>query len=89
MPPSSTVNVVRYSALVAGIFYGIIHRRTLQARHDEKVRKGEIEKRAKWVEEARKEWAAMQNPPTSSSNSGTDEYGLGDLGLGDLLSQTS
>ncbi|KAF8978296.1 hypothetical protein BDQ17DRAFT_1394767 [Cyathus striatus] len=31
---SSTVNVVRYSALFGGIAYGFFHRRSLQADHD-------------------------------------------------------
>ncbi|PWO00883.1 hypothetical protein FA09DRAFT_327595 [Tilletiopsis washingtonensis] len=31
---SPVVNVVRYSALVGGIGYGVVHRRTLQKRED-------------------------------------------------------
>jgi len=33
---SSSVNVVRYSALIGGVFYGIIHKRTLQAQKNER-----------------------------------------------------
>ncbi|EST05356.1 ATPase, F0 complex, subunit E, mitochondrial [Kalmanozyma brasiliensis GHG001] len=37
MASSPVLNVVRYSALVGGIGYGILHRRTLQAKEDIKA----------------------------------------------------
>ncbi|PWZ03820.1 hypothetical protein BCV70DRAFT_210034 [Testicularia cyperi] len=37
MSSSPVLNVVRYSALVGGIGYGIVHRRTLQAKEDVKA----------------------------------------------------
>jgi F-type H+-transporting ATP synthase subunit e len=49
---------VRYSALVSGIFYGIFHRQTLQAKFDASAAQAEIRKREHWLEEAKKAWAA-------------------------------
>jgi len=49
--------VVRYSALVGGIAYGFYHRRTLQAKFDSQAAKAEIEKREKWLQQAKQAWA--------------------------------
>jgi len=54
---SPAVNVVRYSALVGGIAYGFYHRRTLQAKFDSQAAKAEIEKREKWLQQAKQAWA--------------------------------
>ncbi|ORY82409.1 ATP synthase E chain-domain-containing protein [Leucosporidium creatinivorum] len=55
---SPAVNVVRYSALVSGIFYGIFHRQTLQAKFDANAASQEVHKREQWLAEAKKAWAA-------------------------------
>ncbi|MBW0506116.1 hypothetical protein O181_045831 [Austropuccinia psidii MF-1] len=60
MSPSATINVARYSALTAGIFYGIIHRRSLQSQHDKHQYQAEVHKREVWVEEAKKAWKSQQ-----------------------------
>ncbi|GAA5954538.1 hypothetical protein JCM21900_005981 [Sporobolomyces salmonicolor] len=57
-PPA--VNVVRYSALLAGIFYGLVHRQTLQKDFDHHAAQKEVELRQHWLEEAKKAWADKQ-----------------------------
>ncbi|KAL7004370.1 F1F0 ATP synthase subunit e, mitochondrial [Cystobasidiomycetes sp. EMM_F5] len=56
----STLNVVRYSALGFGILYGIVHRRTLQARFNSDKAAQEAHQYEHWVEQAKKEYAAKQ-----------------------------
>jgi len=63
---SPTVNVVRYTALVSGIFYGIAHRRTLQARENEKRAHHETERQEKLLERAREAWKEKVSGPAKS-----------------------
>ncbi|TFK42028.1 ATP synthase E chain-domain-containing protein [Crucibulum laeve] len=57
---SSTVNVVRYSALVSGIAYGWYHRRTLQAAHTQHKVEQAVHDRERLVAEAKKAWKTKQ-----------------------------
>merc|ERR1712130_181189 len=70
MSPSPVVNVVRYSALVAGIGYGIVHRRTLQAKYDENLRQKELKRQEALVKEAKEAYAKLHvaKAPTSDAN---------------------
>jgi len=61
--PSPTVNVVRYSALVGGIFYGIAHRRTLQAKENKRREHETEHHREELIAKARKAWLDSQKPP--------------------------
>jgi F-type H+-transporting ATP synthase subunit e len=56
------LQVVRYSALVSGIAYGIFHRRTLQAKFDANAASAELKKREHWLEEAKAAWAKKNAP---------------------------
>ncbi|EIN14371.1 hypothetical protein PUNSTDRAFT_96182 [Punctularia strigosozonata HHB-11173 SS5] len=69
---SPTVNVVRYSALVAGIFYGIAHRRTLQKAHDEEKIHHAIHDREHLIKEAKAAWKKQQESKKSGSGVVTD-----------------
>ncbi|OBZ78646.1 hypothetical protein A0H81_01279 [Grifola frondosa] len=53
---SATVNVVRYTALLTGVFYGITHRRSLQKAHDEDVQQHAIHEREHLIAEAKEAW---------------------------------
>ncbi|PVG00930.1 hypothetical protein CPB86DRAFT_773537 [Serendipita vermifera] len=64
--PSATVNVVRYSALVGGIFYGIMHKRTLQAQENKRREHEAEHHREKLIEEARKAWKDQHAPAKQS-----------------------
>ncbi|KAI5450152.1 F1F0 ATP synthase subunit e, mitochondrial [Naganishia albida] len=54
---SPTVNVARYSALIFGILYGIVHQNTLQAKYDENKATKAQARRAHLIEEARAAYA--------------------------------
>ncbi|KAF9817969.1 hypothetical protein IEO21_03044 [Rhodonia placenta] len=57
---SSTVNVVRYTALLTGVFYGIAHRRTLQKAHDEEKLHHTIHEREHLIAQAKEAWKKRQ-----------------------------
>ncbi|EJF67135.1 hypothetical protein DICSQDRAFT_142706 [Dichomitus squalens LYAD-421 SS1] len=57
---STTVNVVRYTALLGGVFYGIVHRRSLQKAHDAEVKHHAIHEREHLIEEAKVAWKKKQ-----------------------------
>ncbi|SPO24303.1 related to TIM11 - subunit E of the dimeric form of mitochondrial F1F0-ATPase [Ustilago trichophora] len=53
MSSSPVLNVVRYSALVGGIGYGILHRRTLQAKEDVKAAHAEYKHKEHLIQKAK------------------------------------
>jgi len=55
-----TVNVVRYTALLTGVFYGIVHRRTLQKAHDEEKRHHAVHEREHLIAQAKDAWKKKQ-----------------------------
>ncbi|KIJ53654.1 hypothetical protein M422DRAFT_201867 [Sphaerobolus stellatus SS14] len=63
---SATVNVVRYSALLAGVFYGISHRRTLQAEKNVRDEHHAEERRAHLIKEAKQAWQDKQKAAKST-----------------------
>ncbi|KAF8336938.1 ATP synthase E chain-domain-containing protein, partial [Cantharellus anzutake] len=62
---SPTLTVARYTALIGGIFYGIAHRRTLQAKANEKAIEHELHRRETLLEQARKAWAEKSTSKNS------------------------
>lgn len=64
---SATVNVVRYTALASGIFYGFYHRRTLQAKHDQQKLEHALHSREHLIAEAKEAWKRKQEDAKSSS----------------------
>ncbi|KAI0067987.1 hypothetical protein BV25DRAFT_1867082 [Artomyces pyxidatus] len=57
---SSTVNIVRYTALLSGVFYGVYHRRTLQKAHDaDKAHHAKHEREA-LILQAKEAWKKKQ-----------------------------
>ncbi|KAF8515820.1 ATP synthase E chain-domain-containing protein [Hysterangium stoloniferum] len=57
---STAVNVVRYSALLTGVFYGIVHRRTLQGQENLKKEKHNEERRHELLKKAQQAWKDKQ-----------------------------
>jgi F-type H+-transporting ATP synthase subunit e len=53
--------VVRYTALLSGVFYGIAHRRTLQKEHDEEKKHHAIHEREHLIAEAKEAWKRQAN----------------------------
>ncbi|KAF5311989.1 hypothetical protein D9619_002738 [Psilocybe cf. subviscida] len=58
---SSTVNVVRYTALFSGVAYGWYHRRSLQAARDEHKLAQAVHSREKLIAEAKDAWKRKQD----------------------------
>ncbi|CAL1694348.1 unnamed protein product [Somion occarium] len=63
---SSTVNVVRYTALLSGVFYGIAHRRSLQKAHDEEKLHHAVHEREHLIQQAKEAWKQKQEAPKDS-----------------------
>ncbi|TCD62626.1 hypothetical protein EIP91_006610 [Steccherinum ochraceum] len=57
---STTVNVVRWTALLSGVFYGISHRRTLQKAHDAEKEHHAIHEREHLIAQAKEAWKRKQ-----------------------------
>ncbi|KAF8273802.1 ATP synthase E chain-domain-containing protein [Lactarius quietus] len=57
---SSTVNVVRYTALLSGVFYGVFHRRTLQSARDTDKAHHAKHEREVLVAQAKEAWKKKQ-----------------------------
>lgn len=66
------MQVARYTALIAGIFYGISHRRTLQKRYDEREEHREQKQHDELVKKAKDAWAQHKAKfaPVQSGSSG-------------------
>ncbi|KAF4623049.1 hypothetical protein D9613_002285 [Agrocybe pediades] len=64
---SSTVNVVRYTALFSGIAYGWYHRRSLQASHDQHKLDDAAHHREKLIAEAKDAWKRKQQASTATT----------------------
>ncbi|GAA6005099.1 hypothetical protein JCM11491_002578 [Sporobolomyces phaffii] len=60
MAPPAAVSAVRYSALVFGVLYGIVHRRTLQSEFDSNAAHKEVQLRESWLKQAKEAWAKKQ-----------------------------
>ncbi|GAA5936246.1 uncharacterized protein JCM15063_002756 [Sporobolomyces koalae] len=60
MAPPAAVSAVRYSALVFGVLYGIVHRRTLQSEFDAHAAHKEVQLRESWLKQAKEAWAKKQ-----------------------------
>ncbi|EKM84225.1 hypothetical protein AGABI1DRAFT_67550 [Agaricus bisporus var. burnettii JB137-S8] len=58
---SSTVNVVRYTALFSGVLYGWYHRRTVQAENQKHQIEHAIHNRERLIAEARDAWKRKQD----------------------------
>ncbi|KAK1923558.1 ATP synthase E chain-domain-containing protein [Papiliotrema laurentii] len=66
---SATRNVVRWTALIAGVGYGIVHQTTLQTKYDaEKLHRHQAH-RAQLVEKAREAYAAKKLAEKSGASS--------------------
>ena len=59
--------VVRYTALLSGVFYGISHRRTLQKAHDEDKQHHAIHEREHLIAQAKEAWKKKQETSKDSS----------------------
>ncbi|KAF3061507.1 putative mitochondrial f0 subunit e protein [Daldinia childiae] len=67
MSTTSGVNVLRYSALALGVFYGFTHQRSINATQRVAAAKKEYEHKQQLIEKARAEYARSKNPALAAS----------------------
>ncbi|KAK5990571.1 ATP synthase subunit e [Cladobotryum mycophilum] len=65
---STGVNVLRWSALAFGVFYGFTHQRTITATHKAQQEKHDYEHKQKLIEQAKAEYAKKTNPSIASAD---------------------
>ncbi|KAK9771862.1 putative ATP synthase subunit e, mitochondrial [Seiridium cardinale] len=71
---ASGVNVLRYSALAFGVFYGFSHQRTITATQHAAHAKKEYEHQQQLIEQARAKYSESKNPkPASAEKSGLNQ----------------
>ncbi|KAI0398431.1 ATP synthase subunit E [Xylariaceae sp. FL0594] len=64
---SSGVNVLRYSALAFGVFYGFTHQRKITASQQAAAAKKEYEHKQHLIEQAKAEYAKSKLPKSQST----------------------
>ncbi|KAF5633034.1 ATP synthase subunit E [Fusarium sp. NRRL 25303] len=64
---STGVNVLRWSALGLGIFYGFTHQRAITASQKAEHAQHEYEKKEKLIQQAKAEFAKKNNPTSGDS----------------------
>ncbi|RDA85649.1 hypothetical protein CP532_3564 [Ophiocordyceps camponoti-leonardi (nom. inval.)] len=70
---STGVNVLRWSALAVGVFYGFSHQRTIRATQRAEHEKHDYEHKQKLIDQAKAEFARQKSPqPVSSDDVITD-----------------
>jgi len=69
---SPVVNVLRYSALGAGVIYGFIHQRTIYTQAEKQKDSAEYAHKEALIRQAKAEWAKRNPPKISTSGVITD-----------------
>ncbi|KAH7170842.1 ATP synthase E chain-domain-containing protein [Dactylonectria macrodidyma] len=69
---STGVNVLRWSVLGLGVFYGFTHQRSITSAQKAEHAKHEYEQKEKLIQKAKAEFAAKSNPNTSANDVITD-----------------
>ncbi|KAL9086701.1 MAG: hypothetical protein Q9165_007020 [Trypethelium subeluteriae] len=70
MSTSSGVNVLRYSALVFGVFYGFTHQRSITSRDKKDAVNREWERKTDLIAQAKAEYTKQHTPQESKTASG-------------------
>ncbi|KXT04269.1 hypothetical protein AC578_7890 [Pseudocercospora eumusae] len=91
---STGVNVLRWGALVFGVFYGFSHQQTISSREKKAAYQHEYDRKAKLISEAKAKFAEKSRPSGGSGGSCLETHpctppwicsgGLSDRGLEDL-----
>ncbi|EEU48630.1 uncharacterized protein NECHADRAFT_73389 [Fusarium vanettenii 77-13-4] len=69
---STGVNVLRWSALGLGVFYGFTHQRAIFSAQRAEHAQHEYEKKEKLIQQAKAEFAKQKNPTSSADSVITD-----------------
>ncbi|QYS98816.1 ATP synthase subunit e, mitochondrial [Trichoderma simmonsii] len=65
---STGVNVLRWSALAFGVFYGFSHQRTITITQRAQHAQHEYEQKQKLIDQAKAEYAKKNSPVTAAAN---------------------
>ncbi|KJZ78423.1 hypothetical protein HIM_02461 [Hirsutella minnesotensis 3608] len=65
---STGVNVLRWSALAVGVFYGFSHQRTIRSTQKAEHEKHEYEQKQKLIDQAKAEFAKQKKPQPASGD---------------------
>lgn len=68
--PTDSLQVLRWSALIAGVFYGFTHQRTITAQQAAAHAKAEYDHKADLIQKAKLEWAKKTLPPQAKTSGG-------------------
>jgi len=80
MSTTSGVNVLRYSALCLGVFYGFYHQRSITQTQRAVAAQREYEHKQKLIDQAKAEYAKSKKPASSSAPAPAKAAESGDLG---------
>ncbi|KAK2740402.1 hypothetical protein FQN57_006142 [Myotisia sp. PD_48] len=72
MATSQGVNVLRYSALLSGLFYGLYHQSTLNTQARKNAIDREYERKLSLIDQAKSEWKRKNPGPKNESGVITD-----------------
>lgn len=67
---TDSLQVLRWSALIAGVFYGFTHQRTITAQQASAHAKAEYDHKADLIQKAKLEWAKKTLPPQAKTAGG-------------------
>lgn len=67
---TALLQVLRWSALAAGLFYGFSHQRAITATQKAEHEKHHYEKKQKLIEQAKAEYAKQKNPTPAAGDDG-------------------
>ena len=65
--------VLRWSALAFGVFYGFSHQRTITTTQRAQHAQHEYEQKQKLIDQAKAEYAKKNSPVTAAANDGTHD----------------
>ncbi|KAK1045926.1 F1F0 ATP synthase subunit e, mitochondrial [Friedmanniomyces endolithicus] len=67
---SSGVNLLRWSALVFGVFYGFSHQNAIHSRDKKALSQHEWDRKAQIIDQAKAEWKKRNDPNSAKDNGG-------------------
>ncbi|KAM0329986.1 hypothetical protein ACHAQA_004155 [Verticillium albo-atrum] len=73
MSASSGVNVLRYTALGLGIFYGFSHQRSITATQKAAVAQREYDHKQQLINQAKAQYAKKNNPAAATTSSANQD----------------
>ncbi|EGW30654.1 uncharacterized protein SPAPADRAFT_62521 [Spathaspora passalidarum NRRL Y-27907] len=82
---SSNFNILRWSFLGAGLFYGAYHRRNLQCEAEQQAEAKKLKEEQKLIKQAKAEYAKLNPPKAAPVTSGAINWEDPNLDIGKAL----